>query len=334
MQAGSDIQEQLHGLLSATSALVAVFDPEDRLRFANESFRSVFFVDPDECPTWEEIFRRNHAAGRGTVIKATSIDAWIASVSSRRGKTRHRSFESDIIGGSWLWVTETVQNNGWMLLVASDITSVSAADRELRVDRDSALKAAQTDELTGISNRRHIFELLHQACQDKNALPDTHICACLMDIDHFKSINDTWGHQAGDAVLENLARSVRSGIRLKDGFGRVGGEEFLLILKDCSIKQAQKQLVRLMDRIGNSSLMEECPDVALTMSAGLTDIRVGDTTEKIYSRCDKALYEAKALGRDCICINIHDRISLVRPDLEPDHTPAGNRKPGLPGRAA
>lgn len=333
MQAGSGIQENLQGLLGVTSALVAVFDAEDRLQFANESFRSVFFVGADEYPTWEEIFRRNHAAGRGAVIKATSIDAWIASVSSRRGKTRHRSFESDIIGGKWLWVTETVQSNGWMLLVASDITSISSTDRELRIDRDIALKAAQTDELTGISNRRHIFDLLHQICQDKDAQPEVHICACLMDIDHFKSINDTWGHQAGDSVLENLARSVRSGIRLKDGFGRVGGEEFLLILKDCSIKSAQKQLIRLMDRIANSSLLEGRPEVRLTMSAGLTDIRTGDTIETIYSRCDKALYEAKAKGRDCICINIHDRISLVRTDLEPETSPR-DRKPGVPGRAA
>ncbi|MEQ8482131.1 MAG: diguanylate cyclase [Hoeflea sp.] len=333
MQAGSDIQEQLHRLVGATCALVAVFDPEDRLRFANEAFRAVFFVGPDESPTWEEIFRRNHAAGRGPVIKANSIDAWIASVSSRRGKTRQRSFESDIIGGKWLWVTETVQNDGWMLLFASDITEISSTDRELRIDRDIALKAAQTDELTGISNRRHIFELLHQACQDKNTQQDAHICACLMDIDHFKSINDTWGHQAGDAVLEKLARSVRSGIRLKDGFGRVGGEEFLLILKDCSIKSAQKQVSRLMDRIGNISLMEGCPEMTLTMSAGLTDIRAGDTTETIYSRCDKALYEAKAKGRDCICLHIHDRISLVRTDLEPDTSPQGG-KSGVPGRAA
>lgn len=333
MQAGSDIQKQLDELLGASSALVAVFDPEDRLRFANESFRAVFFVGPDECPTWEEIFRRNHAAGRGTVIKATSVDAWIASISSRRGKTRHRSFESDIIGGKWLWVTETVQSNGWMLLVASDITNISTTDRELRIDRDLALKAAQTDELTGISNRRHIFELLHQACQDKTGRPDAQICACLMDIDHFKAINDTWGHQAGDAVLEQLARTVRSGIRLKDGFGRVGGEEFLLVLKDCSIKSAQKQLVRLMDRIGNSSLMEAHPEVTLTMSAGLTDIRTGDTTETIYSRCDKALYEAKAKGRDCICLNIHDRISLVKTEIEPDTSPQ-DRTSGVPGRAA
>lgn len=333
MQAGSDIQEHLQGLLCATSALVAVFDPDDRLRFANESFREVFFVTAGECPTWEEIFRRNHAAGRGTVITASSIDAWIASISSRRGKTRHRSFESDIIGGKWLWVTETVQTNGWMLLVASDITNTRSTDRELRIDRDIALKAAQTDELTGISNRRHIFELLHQSCQDKNATPETHICACLMDIDHFKSINDTWGHQAGDAVLEKLARSVRSGIRLKDGFGRVGGEEFLLILKDCSIKSAQKQLLRLMDRIGSSSLMDSRPEVTLTMSAGLTDIRSGDTTETIYSRCDQALYEAKGQGRDCICINIHDRISRVRTDPEPD-TSDRAKSSGAPGRAA
>ncbi|WP_420406699.1 GGDEF domain-containing protein [Hoeflea sp.] len=333
MQTGSDNQEQLLGLLGATSALVAVFDPEDRLRFANEAFRTVFFVDPDECPTWEEIFRRNHAAGRGTVIATPNIDGWIASIGSRRGKTRHRSFESDIIGGKWLWVTETVQSNGWMLLVASDITSVSSADRKLRIDRDIALKAAQTDELTGISNRRHIFELLQQACDDKDAHPQTQICACLMDIDHFKSINDTWGHQAGDDVLRKLARSVRSGIRLKDGFGRVGGEEFLLILKDCSLKSAQKQLIRLMNRISSSSLMEAHPEVTLTMSAGLTDIRAGDTTESIYGRSDRALYEAKAKGRDCICINIHDRISLVPTDTEAE-SPSADRKSGIPWRAA
>jgi diguanylate cyclase (GGDEF)-like protein len=309
MQTELEFPTQLQDLLGATTVLIAVHDAEDRLQYANDAFRNVFFVEPGENPTWEDMIRRNFAARRGIAINTTNIESWIASVATRRGKVAQRSFESNMVDGKCFWVTETVQNNGWLLLVASDITAISPNERELRLDRDLALKAAQTDDLTGISNRRHIVDMLRQTCAEKNAAPEMFSCACLLDIDHFKNVNDTLGHQAGDDVLVNFTRALRSGIRLKDGFGRVGGEEFLLILKDCSIRSAQHQLARLLARIRKTSLVPALPELVLTVSAGLTDIRLDDSTEAIYGRCDQALYTAKKNGRDRICINIHDRIS-------------------------
>lgn len=331
MQPEFEVQTQIQGLLGATSVLIAVHDAEDQLQYANEAFRKVFFVEPGENLSWEDMVRRNYASGRGIAINTSNIESWIASVATRRGKVTQRSFESNMVDGKCFWVTETLQSNGWLLLVASDITAISPNERELRLDRDIALKAAQTDELTGISNRRHIFDLLRKTCAEKSASPETTACACLLDIDHFKNVNDTLGHQAGDDVLVNFTRTLRSGIRLTDGFGRVGGEEFLLILKNCSIKSAQKQLARLVAHIRKTSLVPALPELVLTVSAGLTDIRSDDTTEAIYGRCDQALYTAKENGRDQIFINIHDRISasMVSPQA-----PTSRKNGASSGRAA
>ncbi len=289
---------KLAELGEGSAALIAVFAPDDRLRYANAAFRSAYVVDPGETVSWSELMRRNFHAGRGAIVSHPDIEAWIATALSRRGKVPRRTFEADLVDGRWLWVVETVHADGWMLFVGTDITDLRREERELRQLRDFATRAAQTDELTDISNRRHVWSMLENLLTGVYAADTRDGCLCLFDLDFFKQINDRFGHQAGDRVLIDFARTVQKSIRLKDGFGRIGGEEFMLLMPDTSLANAKKIVDRLFDAVHERRPIAAAPDFSYTFSAGLTEIRGDDTAQSVYSRADQALYQAKHEGRD------------------------------------
>ena len=140
-------------LHDASPLLIAVFDEEDRLRYANPAFRQALGLQPDEFMTWQDLMRLNHRQKVGTHIETKDFEAWLASARSRRGKRPYRAFEADRTDGRWNLMTESLSPDGWMLCVAVDITDLRADERSLRADRDGAWRAARTDALTGVSNR-------------------------------------------------------------------------------------------------------------------------------------------------------------------------------------
>ncbi|MDE1996966.1 MAG: diguanylate cyclase, partial [Rhizobiaceae bacterium] len=213
-----------------TEVLIALYDADDRLRFANRGFRSAFFIEEGDQSTWGEIMRRNYHLKQGTVIAATNFEAWLRSTQSRRGKLKFRGFETDLYDGRWLWMTETVRENGWMMCIASDITPLKADERDVRQDRDVAIKASQTDELTGVANRRFVMARLEELLATPGPVEQTLGCLAIFDIDNFKFINDRLGHHSGDLILRDFAGLIQAHVRRTDFFGRVGGEEFVLVL--------------------------------------------------------------------------------------------------------
>jgi len=153
---------QMAQLMEAAGVMIAVYDHDDRLRFANRAFRDAWLVADNEQPLWSELMRRNFHARHGTVVATADFEGWLLSTLARRGKTGFRAFETDLHDGRWLWMTETMQANGWMFCVASDVTSIRSDQRTLRQDRDSAIKASQTDDLTGIPSRRFVMAKLEE----------------------------------------------------------------------------------------------------------------------------------------------------------------------------
>ncbi|MGP3699435.1 GGDEF domain-containing protein, partial [Rhodobacter sp. NSM] len=122
----------------------------------------------------------------------------------------------------------------------------------------------------------------------------------LFDIDDFKAFNDTYGHPAGDRVLRSVGRCTRSTIRRSDIFGRVGGDEFAIVLPDTSLAEAERLMERLRRRLGAIRLVE-APHVAVTASFGLAAVRDPDATARsLMKSADKALYAAKAHGKNAI----------------------------------
>ncbi|MBN9983159.1 GGDEF domain-containing protein [Rhizobium laguerreae] len=283
-------------LAGDTETLIAVYDSHDRLQYANDAFRSVYFIEPDETPLWPDLMRRNFELARGTVIQTSKFDEWLRSTQSRRGKIGYRAFETDLHDGRWFWMTEAVQTNGWMLCIASDITGLRAHGRIVRQDRDQAIKASYTDELTGVANRRfamaRVDDMLAAAKDGSDG------CLAVFDIDNFKQINDRLGHHAGDLVLRDFANRIHQSVRRNDCFGRVGGEEFVLVMPATGPEDAIAMVERMLTVIRFSRPLPDSPDFSYTCSAGIAACAPSDSASDLYRRADQALYAAKLSGRD------------------------------------
>jgi diguanylate cyclase (GGDEF)-like protein len=177
--------------------------------------------------------------------------------------------------------------------------------REMLYRRSNDLKEAnarieelaQIDELTGALNRRYIMKCLNDEIA-KAQRNSSSCCVAIVDLDHFKSINDGFGHPVGDEVLRTFAISIFANIRTIDRFGRQGGEEFLLILPDTGMDKAFQTVDRLRVLVTELDWSAISPNLTLTISAGVSTIRPNDTPEDILARTDRALYSAKDAGRN------------------------------------
>ena len=186
-------------------------------------------------------------------------------------------------------------------LLAGRLTRLRERSRRQRLALAEALariqELATRDELTGLINRRHMVELLEQERQ--RCVRSGHgFCVAVIDIDHFKQINDRFGHAAGDAVLREFAREALAAIRIADVLARWGGEEFVLMLSDAHLPMARGGVERVRQRIEALALLPEDPALRVTVSAGLTEHIAGEAVSAALARADRALYDAKAQGRN------------------------------------
>jgi diguanylate cyclase (GGDEF)-like protein len=242
--------------------------------------------------------RRNIGAGLGTIVGSMEFESWLTSTKSRRGKVSYRAFEMDQADGRWFWMTESVDPDGWMLCLATDITHLRVGDRALRQAHDLALRASQTDDLTGISSRRSMMSALETLNEDVAQGRVASGCICLLDLDLFKRINDSYGHQIGDRILVAFARLVQTAMRRHDRFGRIGGEEFMLIFPDTDLARAKLIVAGILAKVRKAQPIPDVPLLSYTCSGGITEILPGGSVTDLYARADRALYLAKNAGRD------------------------------------
>jgi diguanylate cyclase (GGDEF)-like protein len=165
---------------------------------------------------------------------------------------------------------------------------------ELKRLNDRLEGLASTDSLTGIANRHQLESYLDTA-RDKTALNGGRLACTLFDVDHFKKINDTYGHQAGDQVLRGLADLVKRSIRSNDLFGRWGGEEFLILYLDAGLEQAFASAENIRKAIEGHRMAN---GLAITCSFGVAEHQPDDTGHSFVARADKAMYKAKDAGRN------------------------------------
>jgi diguanylate cyclase (GGDEF)-like protein len=154
------------------------------------------------------------------------------------------------------------------------------------------------DDLTGAYNRREVYHALHRE-MERSARQRKSFSIILFDVDYFKSINDTYGHIAGDNVLKEITRLVTKIIRQVDYLGRWGGEEFLIVLPDTDIQSAERLAQRLCDAIRQNHF-EGLKQV--TASFGVADYRYGHELEEMLHAADGAMYQAKRNGRDQVIV--------------------------------
>jgi len=171
----------------------------------------------------------------------------------------------------------------------------------LKAELELVNKLVREDQLTGALNRRGLDDTLlrESARADRAKAP---MCIALIDLDNFKKVNDTFGHQAGDAVLVHLVGIIKETLRSNDLIGRYGGEEFMLILPDARIDEAVAVMNRLQRRLAERPLAWGAAKLEVTFSAGLALRRPGDSEVTLINQADQALYEAKRVGKNRIIV--------------------------------
>ena len=172
------------------------------------------------------------------------------------------------------------------------------ANEALRIEKQSLKALSSTDQLTGLCNR-YKFEELFEFERNQSLRYKTDLSIILLDIDHFKSVNDTYGHTAGDIVLKELALSLKKSMRGSDVVVRWGGEEFVVITPKTTLEQAQ-QLAEIIRQIVKNTPYPEVGQ--LTISVGVASFEENDSLKSLVQRADVALYRAKKLGRDNVQI--------------------------------
>jgi diguanylate cyclase (GGDEF)-like protein len=171
---------------------------------------------------------------------------------------------------------------------------LSDSHRELQHAVERIGELAIRDELTGVYNRRYLMEALMRE-QSRAERLSTPLAVCLIDIDHFKSINDSFGHAAGDSVLKDFARLVPQELRAVDVYGRFGGEEFLILLPGAGSGGAQACAERVRAR-AEAAAFPGVPRVTVTI--GVATYAGKEPVNALLARADKALYEGKSAGRN------------------------------------
>lgn len=205
-----------------------------------------------------------------------------------------------------------------LAVMVNQVDMLRTKSRERKTALEQALRRigelATRDELTGLFNRRHMQEWLHterQRCQRQGRS----FCIGLIDLDHFKDVNDRHGHAVGDEALVHAARTLAAGLRETDLIARWGGEEFLVVFTDTDCAAAQTVLDRIRHDLQRSMPSASVPDLSIGFSAGLTTYHPDELLPRAMDRADRGLYLAKAGGRGC---------TMVVEDLRP----ARGAKPG------
>ena len=190
--------------------------------------------------------------------------------------------------------------------------AMAATSLEIVWEMEEVSRRARTDPLTGLYNRRHFDELLSQMIKQTDRFGDP-VALILADVDHFKKVNDTWGHDAGDEVLQSLAETLRAGVRDADICARFGGEEFAIVLPKTTLQGAAELADRLRRQVESKPVVVNEEPIPVTISCGVACYPDGVITkEALFAAADRALYDAKSAGRNCVKSAVPKPTGIVR----------------------
>ncbi len=168
---------------------------------------------------------------------------------------------------------------------------------ELQGELDKASLLVRNDQLTGTLNRRGLEEAFDSEVGRARRRKST-LCVAMLDIDNFKKLNDSLGHEAGDGALIHLVSVIRATLRPQDTLARFGGEEFVILLPDTQLEDGHKAIVRLQRELTRRIFLHDNEKILITFSAGITDFRSDDTQASVTKRADEAMYAAKKAGKN------------------------------------
>ncbi len=287
-------QALFRAIVENVGDLVAVLDTEGRRIYNSPSYGPLFRdedirqgsnsfleIHPEDRERIKEVFHRTVATGVGECAEFR--------FALKDGVTRYMQSDGRAIRGADGAVSKVV-------VVSRDITELKRRETEL-------LEMAATDILTSLPNRRHFVAQLEQ--ESARILRDKGRCASvlMLDADHFKMINDTFGHAAGDDVLRHLATLMQNKLRKVDTVGRIGGEEFALILPGAALPAAEAFAERLRQYVAATPVPQADRTIPLTVSIGVAGMSADDANaDEVLTRADRALYRAKGSGRNMVAV--------------------------------
>lgn len=201
----------------------------------------------------------------------------------------------------------------WMLMmgIVSLLVSLTLVAGIVYDQWRAVSEKAEIDPLSQLKMRRS-FESAAMELLENNVDRNVPVCMIVADIDHFKRVNDIWGHQAGDSAISAFGALISRTVRATDLTGRVGGEEFCIIVYDCDVEPAKRLAERIRSRFATLEHAALGPDIRITASFGVTQWRPGEGYGKLFARADAALYQAKSRGRDRVEVDaLEDKESVV-----------------------
>jgi diguanylate cyclase (GGDEF)-like protein len=199
---------------------------------------------------------------------------------------------------SWLFLSVVLSRSLVLTIYANGLRArLGESRRKLASALDQIRELVHHDDLTGAFNRRSLVARLAEELSrsQRTRVP---FCVAMLDLDHFKAVNDGYGHAVGDEVLKTFAEVAQSAMRKTDVFGRYGGEEFMMILTASAKAGSASALDRVIAVVAAYDWSALAPGLRLTISAGLAEYRDGESVEQLINRADAALYEAKGGGRN------------------------------------
>lgn len=215
----------------------------------------------------------------------------------RIGVPTSDAFELSLV---WLYFSMILARSLLLSVNANEIRSrLSDSRRKLAATLERVQQLANHDELTGTLNRRSLLAALERERSRAERSGDEFSVA-IIDLDHFKKVNDTHGHAAGDEVLRTVAATVIETMRATDVFGRFGGEEFLMILVGAAPLVAMEAMGRIRAAVAARDWSTIAPGLPVTLSAGIASFHKSETIEQLLHNADLALYQAKNAGRNTV----------------------------------
>jgi diguanylate cyclase (GGDEF)-like protein len=267
------------------------FDQDDRLVYCNSRYREVYAKCAKHIvpgARFEDILRKGVDLGQFPDAIGNE-EAWIVNRLERH-RNPGAAIEQRLPGDVWLKIEERRTSEGGLVGFRSDITELKQQERELA-------RLAWTDSLTNALNRHRFMELAQNEI-DRSWRHGKQASLIVVDVDHFKNINDRNGHAAGDQVLKSAVERWKHVLRSHDLMGRIGGEEFSVLLPEIGAEGAMKVAEKMRAAISDLPFEFEGQLLRVTVSIGIATLSPAEDLPELMRRADLALYEAKKTGRD------------------------------------
>jgi diguanylate cyclase (GGDEF)-like protein/PAS domain S-box-containing protein len=294
----ADAETLLRDILDCLPSGVIAYDSDNRLLLANRAYLDLYPGLNDQLAPGttlralmqagidRNLYGREITADAPEAEKQAWLDARMADILST---SNSRAFQAP--DGRWIQGRERRSSSGTLVCVRTDITRLKEAEQSSR-------RRAEEDELTGLANRAVLFTALAGHMRGRRTGDREGLCLITFDLDHFKAINDSLGHQAGDLLLREVAKRIMSILRPTDTAARLGGDEFALILPGLATVEAASRfidrLVAAVSRPARIAGRDVMPSLSLGAAFFPDD---ADTADALYRCADAALYEAKRQGR-------------------------------------